>query len=447
MEQQSALGTRKILPLVISMSVPMAFTMLINSLYNIVDGYFVARISEDAMTAVSLVFPLQYTTTAIAVGTGVGVNAAVAFYMGAGDQERADGAASLGVLLSVLHTILLMVIIPLVARPFLGAFTDNTEIIEYGIRYLNIVIFFTFFVEVAICYEKIFQAVGNMKVAVVCLSSGCIANIILDPMMIFGFGPIPAMGIDGAAWATGIGQALTLALYAVYIAKGELPLQMSIGKGWQWKSLAGRVYTVGIPSAMSLSLQSVMVALLNVVLAGLSANGVFIMGVYYKLQSFIYLTSGGIVQGIRPIVAYNYGAGDQGRVREVYRTAQWLSIIVMCVGTVLCLLLPEWMFGMFTTNPETVAAGAAALRIICIGYPISALSVVAAGMLEGLGIGIWSFVISFTRLVAFLVPIAYAVSRILAVQGVWVAFPITEFLAAGLALALYRKGFRRAFMI
>lgn len=441
---QNALREKGVFSLVISMGVPMAFSMLINSLYNIVDGYFVARISEKAMTAVSLVFPLQYAASAIAIGFGVGINAAVAFFLGAGNKKQADQAASLGFLLSILHGIALMIAIPLAAEPFLLSFTSDPQILDYGVTYLDTVMLFTVFMQVQLVFEKLFQAVGSMKIPVICLTSGCVLNIILDPVMIFGMGPIPAMGIAGAAWATNIGTVLPLVLYLFFTGRGRLPLSLSPKDGLQGRGLAGRLYSVGIPSAFSMSLQSVMVALLNMVLAGFPGQGVLILGVYYKLQSFIYLTASGIVQGIRPPVAYNYGAGDLKRVRGIFRAAAVINLAVMCAGTVLCLLIPGQLIGLFTTNPDTTLQGEAALRIICIGFPVSALSVTAAGTLEGLGRGLDSFVISLVRCVALLVPLAFIFSRYAGVTGVWTAFPVTEFLAAGLSMLLYGNGIRKS---
>lgn len=225
------LRTQRPLPLVLSMGIPMAFSMLINALYNIVDGYFVAKMSEQAMTAVSLVFPLQYAASAAAIGTGVGISSAVSFYLGAGEQTHADDAASVGLTLSIFHGILATILLPLLGRPFLRSFTQDAVVIGYGTRYLSLVMSCTLAMQLQLVYEKLFQSVGKMKIPVVCLAMGCLSNIILDPILIFGLGPFPQLGIDGAAWATNFGTVLSLVLYLVCSRRGRLPLVLSLRRG------------------------------------------------------------------------------------------------------------------------------------------------------------------------------------------------------------------------
>ena len=445
---QSFMKTRPVLPLVASMSMPMVLSMLVNALYNIVDSFFIAKISEDAMTALSLVFPLQNIIGAVCIGFGVGVNAAVAFYLGAQRQKDADGAASLGILLSLVHAVFLTVILSLLVKPFLAAFTSDPSVLDYGVRYARIVILFSVINQVSLVYEKLFQAVGSMKVSMVSMMAGCIANIILDPLMIFGIGPFPAMSIEGAAYATILGQAVTLAIYLILWKKGRLPLHISLHKGWEQRRLAGRLYNVGIPASLNQALPSVLISMLNGILAGYSQTGILILGIYYKLQTFIYLTANGIVQGIRPLVAYNYGAGEDRRVSRIFRTALCMALAVMGAGTVICVCAPGWCMGLFTDNPETAALGAEALRIISAGFLVSAVSVTAAGTLEGLGRGGDSFVISLLRYLAVILPAAYILSRIFGMKGVWMAFPVAEFITAGVAIILYRivrKKIRRVF--
>lgn len=434
------LRTQRVFPLVLSMGIPMAFSMLINALYNIVDGYFVARLSEQAMTAVSLVFPLQYAASAAAIGTGVGISAAVSFFLGAGEKERADDAASVGLLLSFLHGILLTILIPLLGRPFLLSFTKDETVINYGTRYLNLVMSCTLAMQVQLVYEKLYQSVGKMRTPVICLAMGCISNIILDPVLIFGLGPFPEMGIDGAALATDFGTILTLVLYLIVSRKGRLPFALSPKRGAiKLRLLAGRIYRVGIPAACSLLLQSIMVALLNGILAAFGEDGVFVLGVYYKLQSFLYLTASGVVQGIRPPVSYSYGAGDVKRVREIFKTASLVNLVLMLVGTLLCLLVPGRLFALFTSRKEVLDLGSRALRLICLGFPVSALSVTAAGTLEALGEGASSFVISFLRCVGLLVPLALVFSKMVGMDGVFAAFPAAEAVTAVIAFVLIRR--------
>ncbi|MDE5939546.1 MAG: MATE family efflux transporter [Lachnospiraceae bacterium] len=434
---QTFMKTKKVLPLVMSMAVPMVVSMLVNALYNIVDSFFIAKISEDAMTAISLVFPLHNAAGAVSIGFGVGANAVTAFFLGERNQESADGAASLSLLLSMIHSLVLTISILAIMGPFLRSFTDSQSVLAYGMQYGSIVFGCLFLGQIGLIYEKLFQAIGSVRITMFSMMAGCITNIILDPVMIFGLGPCPAMGIQGAAVATVIGQAVTLGCYLIAWAKGLLYLQLSLAKGWRYRRLAGRLYRIGVPAILNQALPSLLITILNSILAAFSQTDVLILGVYYKLQTFIYLTANGIVQGIRPLVAYNYGAGMLRRVREIFRTALCAALLVMSVGTVLCLLIPQNLIGMFSSNTDTVIAGVLALRIICAGFMVSAVSVVVCGTMEGLGFGGMSFIISSMRYAAVILPLAWILSRLFGVAGVWHAFWIAEFVTAVVSAVLY----------
>lgn len=426
-----------------SMAVPMVLSMLINALYNIVDSFFIARISEEAMTAISLVFPLQNASAAVSIGFGVGANAVTAYFLGERNQENADGAASLSLLLSIVHSIVLTVVILIIMRPFLGEFTGSQTVLDYGMQYGRIVFGCLFIGQISLVYEKLFQAIGSVRITMISMIAGCVTNIFLDPVMIFGLGPCPAMGIKGAAVATVIGQAVSLICYLIAWAKGLLWLHISLTEGWRCRRIAGRLYSIGIPAILNQALPSLLITILNSILAAFSQTDILILGVYYKLQTFIYLTANGIVQGIRPLVAYNHGAGMQQRVRGIFRTALGTALLVMAVGTMLCLLIPQNLIGMFSSNTATVYAGASALRIICTGFMVSAVSVVVCGTMEGLGFGGISFIISLLRYVAVIIPTAWMLSRVIGVTGVWHAFWIAEFVTAAVSSVLYCCVMRR----
>ncbi len=440
---QNYMKTRKIFPLVMSMAIPMVLSMLVNALYNIVDSFFIAKISEDAMTALSLVFPLQNFAAAVSIGFGVGANAVTAFFLGEENQKNADGAASLSILLSIVHSLILTVVLLIVTAPFLQSFTDSREILDHGIQYGRIVFGCLFIGQISLVYEKLFQATGCVRISMISMIVGCVTNILLDPIMIFGLGPCPAMGIKGAAIATVLGQAATLACYLFARARGILRLRLSLAGGWQCRRLAGRLYSIGIPAILNQALPSLLITALNSILAAFSQTDVLILGVYYKLQTFIYLTANGIVQGIRPLVAYNYGAGILGRVRGIFRTAFCAALSVMAVGTVLCLWIPRDLIGMFSSNEDTVRAGASALRIISAGFMVSAISVVVCGTLEGLGFGMLSFVISLLRYVLVILPAAWILSQAAGAAGVWHGFWIAELVTAFVSAMLYRFVMRR----
>ena len=437
--EQIQMKQRPILPLVLTMALPMTLSMLVNSLYNIVDSYFVAQISEDAMTALSLVYPAQNLVNAVTIGFGIGMNAVIAFFLGAGQPDRAGRASSLGILLNAFHGLVLMAVC-LAGMPwFLSLFTDSENILDLGLRYSNVVFLFCVPIGLSLAFEKIFQAVGKMTVSMLAMLAGCVANIILDPLLIFGIGPFPELGIEGAAIATGLGQTLTLLIYLIIWRAGGLPMALPFRGLRLDGSLIRRMYGVGVPAALNLALPSLLISCLNGILAAFSQSYVLILGVYYKLQTFLYLTANGIVQGIRPLMGYNYGAGEYGRVRRIFTTSLLLILSVMLVGTALSLAIPGQLLGLFTDDPDTVAHGARALRIIALGFLVSGVSVTASGALEGLGKGSSSLVISLCRYTVIILPAAWLLSRFLGPDGVWHAFWITELLSAAAALLIYRR--------
>ena len=505
---------RPVLPLLLSMALPNVISMLVNSLYNIVDSLFVAQISEDAMTALSLVYPIQNFANAIAIGFGIGINAMIALYLGAGDRKKAEIAATHGMVLSLLHGVVITVVSIAVMPGFLRRFTTDESLVASGITYSTIVFLFATINMAALAFEKMFQAVGRMKVTMVALVFGCACNILLDPVLIFGLGPVPAMGIAGAALATGIGQLLSLCVYLFVYLRTELPVRLSrsglhpdvaldgklyaigvpailnlalpsllvtflnsllagaalaTGIGQLLSlcvylfvylrtelpvrlsrsglhpdvALDGKLYAIGVPAILNLALPSLLVTFLNSLLAGFSQSYVVILGIYYKLQTFLYLPANGIVQGMRPLIGYNYGAREHARVKKLYELTLFMSIAIMALGTVICLLASGQLIGLFTSNPDTIAAGAKALRIICIGFVVSAVSTTSSGALEGLGKGVPSLVISLCRYVVFIMPLAAVLCGRLGPDGVWHAFWITEVLTALVAYPVYHRAAAR----
>ena len=433
---------KKVMPLVLSMSYPMAVSMAVNALYNIVDSFFVAKMSSSAMTALSLLFPVQNFVHAAAVGFGIGINAVVAFYMGAGKTDEADRAASSGTVLSILHGLILMVICIAVMPWFMSMFSSDTQTIDYGIAYTGVLFLFAPMDCTAMALEKIFQSTGRMKSTMFCLATGCIINIILDPLMIFGIGPFPEMGIKGAALATGIGQTLPVLIYFIMYRMDPLPVKFRL-KYWKPKLyMMKKLYSVGNAAALNIALPSVQVSVLNGILASYSPGYVFVLGVYYKLQTFLYLSANGVVQGIRPLVGYNYGAGEHSRVKEIVRTSTVLVAAIMVAGTIVCQLMAGKLMGIYTGDAQVIALGAPALRIISAGFIISSVSVVLSGALEGLSKGNASLVISLIRYIVFILPAAFLLSRVFGAVGVWHAFWITEIVAAVISYFVYVRATR-----
>lgn len=430
---------KPIFPLLLSMSLPMVISMAVNSLYNIVDSYFVAKISEDAMTALSLVFPIQNFINAVAIGFGVGINAMIAQYLGAGRRDKADEALTQGMVLAVIHGIVMMILCIISIPYFLRLFTTDANVIALGVRYATIVFSFSVILSVNLTFEKMNQAIGNMKITMISLLIGCVLNIILDPMIIFGIGPFPELGIAGAALATGFGQCVPIVIYiAAYLKR---PKRVAFRREYLHltREVAKRLYSIGVPAILNMALTSVLTTALNAILAAFSQTYVLVLGIYYKLQTFLYMPANGIIQGMRPLIGYNYGAGEHKRVEQLYRLTLLLNICIMTAGMILCLTIPGKLMGAFAENPQTIQNGVIALHIICFGFILSAVSVTACGALEGLGKGIPSLLISLSRYVVLIIPLAFIFSRFFGAAGVWHAFWVTEALSAVFAVIIYRR--------
>ena len=440
---QDFMKERPVLPLLLSMALPMVLSMLVNSLYNIVDSLFVAQISEDAMTALSLVYPVQNFINAVGIGFGIGINAVISIHLGAGGEDQANRAAAQGLLLVTVHGVVMTVGGILLMPWFLSLFTQSQTVIDVGVRYSNVVFLFTLMLGLGVAFEKIFQAVGRMKTTMVSLMAGCIANIILDPMMIFGFGPIPAMGIEGAALATGIGQTLSFVIYLFVYRLRPIRVQLHWRDFRPRANMVGRIYAIGIPATLNLALPSLLISTLNAILAAYDQVYILILGIYYKLQTFLYLPANGLVQGMRPLMGFNFGAGEYRRLKQIYKWVLLLSGGIMLIGTILCLAVPETLMGLFTQNPHTIQAGGTALRIISAGFVVSAVSVTSSGALEGLGKGLPSLTISLSRYLVVILPAAWLLSLWLGAEGVWHAFWVTELLSAGLSLWVYHRAVKQ----
>ena len=437
-ENNTFMKTKPVFSLLISMSVPMMLSMLIQSLYNIVDSIYVSRLGTDALTAVSLAYPLQNAILSVAVGIGVGISSAISIHLGAGNQEKADRAATIGIALTVFHCLLFILAGLFITRPFLSLFTDNPAVLGDSCDYTYIVLCFSFGSLLQIAFEKIFQGIGQMKVTMYLLIVGCVVNIILDPILIFGLLGFPALGVAGAAIATVLGQISAFLLYiVVYLRKPYAIHIRAKHLRFDWKMIR-QIYSVGIPSSIMMLLPSVLISILNSILAAFSEVYVAVLGVYFKLQTFIYMPANGIVQGMRPIVGYNYGAGEPKRVRSAIRYSLVCAVVIMLLGTLLSLIFPAQIFALFDADAELMSAGVTALRIISLGFLVSSIGVIYAGTFEALGNGRNSLIISLLRQFAVTLPLSFVLSRFLGPVGVWIAFPAGELCAAIAAFFLLR---------
>ncbi len=436
--QNSFMRTRPVFSLLVSMSVPMMLSMLIQSLYNIVDSIYVSRLGTDALTAVSLAYPLQNAIVSVGVGIGVGISSAISISLGKGDQEGADRSATFGIALTVFPCILFILLGTFMTKPFLSLFTDNPAVLKDACCYTYIVLCVSFGSLLQIAFEKIFQGIGQMKITMYLLSAGCIINIILDPILIFGLLGFPALGVSGAAIATVIGQIGAFLLYIAVYLRGPYAVRIHPRYLKLDKKIIGQIYSVGIPSSIMMLLPSVLISILNSILGALSEVYVAVLGVYYKLQTFIYMPANGIVQGMRPIIGYNYGAGEFGRVRTTIRYSLACTAALMLTGTLLALLIPGPILSLFDADKELMSAGITALRIISLGFLVSTIGVIYSGTFEALGNGKNSLIISLLRQFVITIPLSILLSRPFGAAGVWIAFPIGETCACIVALILLR---------
>ncbi len=424
--EENKMGTMPINKLLITMSVPMMLSMLVQALYNVVDSVFVARIEEDALTAVSLAFPMQMLMMALGMGMGVGVNAMLSKSLGAGDQERVNKAATNGIFLAAVSYIVFLIVGLTLIRPFYESQIDNPNIVEYGVKYLTICTTLSFGIYSQIIFERLLQSTGMTFYNMITQMCGAVTNIILDPILIFGLLGAPRMGITGAATATVAGQIVAGTLALIINLKVNKEIQISF-KGFRPDvKVIKRIYSVGLPSIIMQSIGSVMVYGMNKILGVFSSTAVAVFGVYFKLQSFIFMPVFGLNNGMIPIIAYNYGAKNRRRMIRTMRIACIYAVIVMLIGVLIFEVLPGELFALFDASDHMLSMGIPALRIIAIHFPIAAVCIVIGSTFQSLGNGIYSMLTSIMRQIVVLLPAAFLLARSGNVNNVWWSFPIAE---------------------
>lgn len=431
-------------PLIFSMALPAMISMIINAMYNIVDSIFVARYATDALTAVSLVFPLQTLVIAIAVGTGVGVNSLIARRLGEKRQRHADSAAMHGMVLSVISGLVFVLIGLFLVRPFLELTGGNVRavVIEQGVQYGNIAVGLSIFVMVSCMCEKIQQATGNMIIPMFQVSVGAIINIILDPLLIFGIGPFPEMGICGAAIATIIGQffGMLIGLWGVFRRQKLLNINM---KQFRWRGrTVGDIYRVGLPGIVMQSVVAVMTAGLNAILGTFSEIAVSVLGVYFKLQTFVFMPVFGLNQGALPVMGYNYGARNKHRLFGAYKITLSAAVVIMLLGLVLFQTVPELMIRLFNDDPEMIATGVPALKTISLSFLGAAFGIINSTVFQSIGRGMASLIVSVCRQLVIILPVAWLLGSLWGVNAIWYAFPIAEIAAFFISYALLWHAYR-----
>ncbi len=424
--EENKMGVMPVNRLLIEMSLPMMISMLVQALYNVVDSIFVSRINENALTAVSLAFPIQSLMIAVGTGTGVGVNALLSKSLGEKNTERANKVAENGVFLAALSYLLFLIVGLTVVKPFYAGQTTDQEIFAYGYEYLTVVCCFSFGMYAQFVFERLLQSTGKTIFTMFTQGTGAIINIILDPILIFGYFGLPAMGVAGAAVATVIGQIVAAVLAFIINQKKNKEIHLDFRAFKPDGKIIGTIYAVGIPSIIMQAIGSVMTYGMNRILMVFSSTAAAVFGVYFKLQSFIFMPVFGLNNGMVPIIAYNYGAGKKDRLTKTMKLSIMYAVAIMAVGIVVFQVFPSRLFMMFDASETMLAIGVPALRTISLSFAFAGFCIVTGSVFQALGNGVYSMIVSIARQLIVLLPVAYLLSRTGNINAVWWAFPIAE---------------------
>lgn len=444
--KENKMGTMEVRRLILTMSLPIMISMLVQALYNIVDSMFVARVSEAALAAVSLCYPIQMIMVAVACGTGVGINALLSRYLGEKKREKASQVAMHGLFCAICNWLVFAVIGLFFSEAFLRLFSDDVQIIMMGISYMQICTICSFGVFVQITYERIMQSTGNTIYNMVIQGVGALINIILDPIFIFGLGPVPALGTAGAAIATIIGQIVAMFLGIIITQKKIREIQLSV-RGFHIDGMIMKaMYRIAIPAILMQSIMSFMTVMMNMILAPFSEMAVSVFSIYYKLQQFVFMAVLGMNNALIPILSYNYGANQMERIRESIRFALWMSCVIMAIGTVVFQLLPTQLLYLFDAKEAMLSIGIPALRTISVSFVFAGISMVLCSVFQALGSSNHSLLVTLLRQMVILLPLAYGFSSAFGLDMCWWSFPITEVLCALLSLYLLRSVQKRVLL-
>ena len=442
--QENKMGVMPVKKLIITMSLPMMISMLVQALYNIVDSIFVSRIGESALTAVTLAFPMQNLMIAVGSGTGVGINALLSRSLGEKRFDQSDAAANTGLLLAFLSAMGFLLLGLFGAKPFIAAQTDNAEIIAYGSTYLGIVTCFSFGLLFQMTFERLLQSTGQTVYSMISQLTGAVFNIIFDPIMIFGYFGFPKLGVAGAAYATVLGQMLAAVVGLTLNLKKNKELHFSFSRILHpHADTVRRIYSVGVPSILMMSIGSLMTYLMNQILIGFSETAAAVFGVYFKLQSFFFMPVFGMNNGLIPVLAYNYGARNRKRIDEALRFAVGLAAGIMIVGTIFFELIPGTLLDLFNASENMKSIGIAALRTIAIHFPIAAVAISLGSVFQAFSKSIYSLLVSLGRQLFVLIPAAWLLAKLTNnVNMVWWSFLIAEIVSGILTLVFFKKVYK-----
>lgn len=435
---ENRMGFESVFPLLLKMSGPVIFSMFISSLYNVVDSYFVAQISEKALRAVSLSYPIQLVLIAFGVGTGVGINSYVARLLGQGNKERASNVATHGLLLTLFTALIFMFFGFSGIKTLFSTFTQDPEVYQMGVIYSSLVTIFAMGSLVQISQEKTIQSTGRMFVPMLSQLVGSLINILLDPILIFGYFGLPAMGVRGAAIATLIGQFVGafICLYYLFVYDGELKISKKYFS-FDW-SIVREIYNVGIPSIAMQSIGALLNMGFNYILIPVSEVAVSVLGIYYKLQSFVFLPGFGLTQGVLPLIAYNYGARKKKRIDETMKYGNRLALGMMTLGTAIFLIFPRPLLSIFNSTDEMIRIGVPMLQITSLCFIPAALGIMYSTFYQALGHGKYSLWMSILRQAVIILPLAKLLSYI-GLNYIWLSYPVAEIAALIYGYIVYKK--------
>lgn len=438
------MGVMPVNRLLITMSVPMMLAMLVQALYNVVDSVFVSQLSEDALNAVSLAFPVQNIMIALAVGTGVGVNALLSKSLGEQDAKRANSTAEHGVLLAAITCVVFMVLGTLLARPFYMVQVANEPVIvEYGTQYMQICSLFSAGIFMEVMFERLLQSTGRTMYTMFTQGVGAVFNIIFDPLLIFGIGPFPRLEVAGAAVATVMGQFVAAILAILFNHFRNHDIKLSL-KGFRFDGwIVRRIYMVGAPSIIMNAIGSLMVFGMNQILLTFTKTATAVLGVYFKVQSFVFMPIFGLNNGMVPIIAYNYGARKKDRLLKTVKLGVLYAVLIMIVGLVVMQTVPDKIFLLFQADENMLSIGVPALKIISLSFVFAGYCVVASATFQALGEGVQSMIVSIVRQLVVLLPAAWLLAKLGDVNLVWYSFPIAELASLTLCTVFLVRTYRK----
>lgn len=443
LEKENKMGTMPVGKLLASMSTPMMISMLVQAFYNIVDSVFVARISENALNAVSLSFPLQQLMTAVCAGTAVGMNALLSRALGAKEFDRANKITNTGIFLFICSYLVFFLLGATISRPFFLAQTNIQEIVDYGTSYVSICLCGSIGIAAQFCFEKMLQATGRTFCTMITHLCGAITNIILDPILIFGLLGAPKLGVAGAAIATIIGQVVAGLLAIIFNLKYNKDVHISFKLIRFNKEIVKDIYKIGLPSIVMQSIGSVMTFTMNKILISFDITATAVFGAYFKLQSFIFMPIFGLNNGMVPIIGYNYGAKDFKRVKKTIVYTIITAMTIMAIGTLSFELIPETLLSLFSPSEKMLKMGTIALRIIGIHFILAGFNIIAGSVCQAIGNPMYSLITSVCRQLGALLPVAFLLSLTGRLELVWLAFPIAEIVALILSIYYLKRTLRK----